>query len=159
MTLAATYFRSYLLCLGAARSALRSSISFRSSSTSSSSSSSSSTEKLWKVYLSGEIHSDWRDVIAKGVADKGLPVSLTSPNTSHEDSDDCGAIILGMQQERPNWDKIGATMNAIRTKTLLQDADIVVVRFGEKYRQWNAAFDAGYASALGKPIITLHPPE
>ena len=35
---------------------------------------------------------------------------------------------------------------------------MVVVRFGEKYRQWNAAFDAGYAAALGKSIITLHPP-
>lgn len=82
---------------------------------------------------------------------------LTSPNTSHEDSDDCGAIILGMQEERSNWDRISATMNHVRTKTLLQDADVVVVRFGEKYRQWNAAFDAGYASAMGKPLITLHP--
>jgi YtoQ family protein len=34
-----------------------------------------------------------------------------------------------------------------------------VVRFGPKYRQWNAAFDAGYAVALGKPIITLHDPD
>ena len=65
---------------------------------------------------------------------------------------------IGMQEERPNWDKIGASMNAIRTKSLLEDADVVVVRFGEKYRQWNAAFDAGYAHALEKPIITLHPP-
>jgi len=120
---------------------------------------SSSSERIWNVYLSGEIHSDWRQVISKGVADKKLPVNLTSPNTSHEDSDDCGAIILGMQEERPNWDKIGAGMNNIRTKTLLTEADIVVVRFGEKYRQWNAAFDAGYAAALGKPLITLHPPE
>jgi YtoQ family protein len=116
------------------------------------------SEKIWKVYLSGEIHSDWREVIAKGVSDNNLPVSLTSPNTSHEDSDDCGAIVLGMEEERRNWDKIGANMNGIRTKTLLREADVVVVRFGEKYRQWNAAFDAGYASALGKPVITLHPP-
>ena len=108
--------------------------------------------------FSGEIHSDWREVIANGVKEKNLPVTLTSPNTSHEDSDDCGAIILGMQEERPNWDKIGAAMNAIRTQTLLKEADVVVVRFGEKYRQWNAAFDAGMASALGKPLITLHPP-
>lgn len=115
-------------------------------------------ERVWNVYLSGEIHSDWRDVIAAGVDEKNLPVTLTSPNTSHEDSDDCGAIILGMEEERRNWDKIGANMNAVRTKTLLENADVVVVRFGEKYRQWNAAFDAGYAAALGKPIITLHPP-
>lgn len=107
--------------------------------------------------MTGEIHSDWREVITKGVADKNLPVTLTSPNTSHEDSDDCGAIVLGMEEERPNWDKIGANMNNIRTKTLIKDADVVVVRFGEKYRQWNAAFDAGYAAALGKSIITLHP--
>lgn len=107
----------------------------------------------------GEIHSDWREVIASGISEKNLPVTLTSPNTSHEDSDDCGAIILGMEEKRPNWDKIGASMNGIRTQTLLKDADVVVVRFGEKYRQWNAAFDAGFAAALGKPIITLHPPE
>lgn len=119
---------------------------------------SSSADRTWRVYLSGEIHSDWREVISDGVAKKKLPVALTSPNTSHEDSDDCGAIILGMEEERPNWDKIGAGMNGIRTQTLLKEADVVVVRFGEKYRQWNAAFDAGYAAALGKPIITLHPP-
>jgi YtoQ family protein len=110
------------------------------------------------MLFAGEIHSDWRDVIAAGVAHHKLPVVLTSPNTSHEDSDDCGAIILGMQEERPNWDMLGARMNAVRTQTAIKDADIVVVRFGEKYRQWNAAFDAGYAAALGKPIITLHPP-
>ena len=56
---------------------------------------SSTPEKVWNVYLSGEIHSDWRQVIADGVQSKALPVKLTSPNTSHEDSDDCGAIILG----------------------------------------------------------------
>jgi hypothetical protein len=71
---------------------------------------SSPAEKVWQVYLSGEIHSDWRDVIAKGVESKRLPVHLSSPNTSHEDSDDCGAIILGMEEKRTNWDKIGAGM-------------------------------------------------
>jgi YtoQ family protein len=130
----------------------------RSSSSVQGSSFRSFATSTWKVYLSGEIHSDWREVIADGVAKKNLPAILTSPNTSHENSDDCGAIILGMEEERRNWDKIGANMNGIRTKTLLSEADIVVVRFGEKYRQWNAAFDVGYAAALGKPIITLHPP-
>ena len=117
-----------------------------------------SSEKVWNVYLSGEIHSDWRQIISSGIQSKGMPVKLTSPNTSHEDSDDCGAIILGMEEKRTNWDKIGARMNGIRTQTLIREADVVVVRFGEKYRQWNAAFDAGYAAALNKPIITLHPP-
>lgn len=118
---------------------------------------SSSSEKIWKVYLSGEIHSDWRDVIQKGSKERNLKVSFSSPNTSHEDSDDCGAIILGMEEERHNWDKIGANMNNIRTKNLIEEADVVVVRFGEKYRQWNAAFEAGFAAAKGKSIITLHP--
>lgn len=108
--------------------------------------------------MSGEIHSDWREQIAEGVKEKNLPVTLTSPNTNHEDSDDCGAIILGMEEERVNWDKIGGNMNNVRTKTLIKEADVVVVRFGEKYRQWNAAFDAGYAAALNKNVITLHPP-
>lgn len=83
------------------RSLARTSTSVRSLSTS---------EKVWKVYLSGEIHSDWREVIANGISEKKLPVSITSPNTSHEDSDDCGATILGMEQERPNWDKIGKSL-------------------------------------------------
>ena len=101
----------------------------------------SASDKTWKIYLSGEIHSDWREVIAKGVAEKNLPVSLSSPNTSHEDSDDCGAIILGSEEERRNWDKLGANMNNLRTKTLIKDADIVVVRFGPKYRQCKYSFD------------------
>ena len=114
--------------------------------------------RVWDVYLSGEIHSDWREKIADGVKRLNLPVSLSSPNTSHEDSDDCGAIILGMEEKRQNWDKLGANVNLIRTRTLLEDADIVVCRFGEKYRQWNAAFEAGQATALGKSLIVLHPP-
>src|SRR5918999_830868 len=81
----------------------------------------------WQVYLSGEIHTDWRERIIRG-------------------------------EQRPFWkDHIGAGVNALRTRTLLQNADVVVVRFGEQYRQWNAAFDAGMAAALGKPLVTLHP--
>ena len=114
--------------------------------------------RTWRVYLSGEIHSDWREQISKGCEALELPIEFSGPNPSHEDSDDCGAIILGMEEMRPNWDKIGANMNAIRTRTLIDEADVVVVRFGEKYRQWNAAFDAGYAAAHSKPTITLHPP-
>jgi len=97
-------------------------------------------------------------VITKGVESRDLPVTLTSPNTSHEDSDDCGAVILGMEGERKNWDMLGGKMNSLRTTKLLEDADIVVVRFGDKYRQWNAAFEAGYAAAKGKHVITVHPP-
>ncbi len=113
----------------------------------------------WTVYLSGEIHTDWRERIARGIADAGLDVTLTAPVTDHAASDDCGAAILGEPGERFWRDHLGAGVNAIRTRTLLERADVVVVRFGEQYRQWNAAFDAGVAAALGKPLITLHPPE
>lgn len=115
--------------------------------------------KLWSVYLSGEIHSDWRERIARGVEAADLPVELLAPVTDHAASDDCGVDILG-PEENPFWrDHKGAGINAIRTQNLIRHADIVVVRFGDKYRQWNAAFDAGYAAALGKSIITLHDPE
>ena len=118
-----------------------------------------SMQRRWKVYLSGEIHSDWRERIEAGVAEAGLPVELSAPIPVHEDSDDCGVAIFGAEPDKFWHDRKGAQLNAIRTQTLIQDADVVVVRFGEKYKQWNAAFDAGYAAALGKPIITLHPPE
>jgi YtoQ family protein len=114
------------------------------------------SQRTWSVYLSGEIHTDWREKIAAGIEAAGLPVDLAAPVTVHEDSDDCGAAILG-EEDKPFWrDHKGAKVNALRTRTLIERADIVVVRFGEKYRQWNAAFDAGYASALGKSVITVH---
>jgi len=113
----------------------------------------------WKVYLSGEIHSDWREQIIDGCKQAKLNINFMSPVTDHASSDDCGAVILG-EEEIPFWrDHKGAKINAIRTRTSIEKADVVVVRFGDKYRQWNAAFDAGYAAALGKPIITLHDPE
>ena len=115
------------------------------------------SERTWTVYLAGEIHSDWREVIAAGVEEAGLPVRLTSPVTDHPASDDCGVEILGPEDVKFWHDHKGAGVNAVRTYTLLREADIVVVRFGEQYKQWNAAFDAGQAAALGKPLITLHP--
>ncbi len=117
------------------------------------------SEKTWTVYLSGEIHSDWREQIARGVEAAGLPVRLSAPVTVHEDSDVCAAAIFGPQESGFWRDHSSAKLNAIRTGTLIAAADLVVVRFGEKYKQWNAAFDAGYAAALGKPFITLHPAE
>ena len=110
------------------------------------------------VYLAGEIHSDWREQIADGIAHANLDVSLTGPVTDHDASDDCGVSILGEESDAFWKDHKGAKINAIRTRTLLQQADLVVVKFGDKYKQWNAAFDAGYAVAIGKPLITLHDP-
>lgn len=111
------------------------------------------------VYLSGEIHTDWRDVIRNGALAAGLDIAFTGPVTDHESSDDCGVAILGAEDKGFWKDHKGAKLNAIRTRTLIEQADIVVVRFGEKYKQWNAAFDAGYAAALGTPLIVVHAPE
>ncbi|MBC7282238.1 YtoQ family protein [Hoeflea sp.] len=113
----------------------------------------------WTIYLSGEIHTDWRDRIEAGAKAAGLPVAFSAPVTHHEASDDAGVAILGSEPDKFWHDHKGAQINAIRTRTLIGKADIVVVRFGEKYKQWNAAFDAGYASALGKPLIILHQDE
>jgi len=112
--------------------------------------------KTWKIYLSGEIHTDWRERIADGVRGAGLPVEFSAPVTNHDASDEVGVAILGREDEKFWHDHKGAKINAIRTRGLIEDADVVVVRFGDKYKQWNAAFDAGYASALGKSIIVLH---
>jgi len=117
------------------------------------------TSKTWIVYLAGEIHSDWRERIARGVRDADLPVELTAPVTDHGASDDCGVAILGEEASGFWKDHKGAGVNSIRTRSMIEEADLVVVRFGDKYRQWNAAFDAGYAAALGKPVVTLHPPD
>jgi YtoQ family protein len=114
------------------------------------------SERTWDVYLSGEIHSDWRQQIAAGVESAALPIRLSGPVTDHEASDDAGTGTLGDEAEDFWGDHKGAGVNAIRTQTLIRNADVVVVRFGDKYRQWNAAFDAGFAAALGKPVVTLH---
>ncbi len=116
-------------------------------------------ERIWNVYLSGEIHSDWRERIEAGTREAGLPVSFSAPVTDHAASDEAGTGTLGEEGEAFWRDHKGAGVNAIRTQTLIGAADLVVVRFGDRYRQWNAAFDAGYAAALGKPTITLHDAE
>lgn len=109
------------------------------------------------VYLSGEIHTDWRDEVAE--AADGLDVTFTGPVTDHAASDDCGVAILGAEASKFWHDHKGAKLNAIRTRHGIETADIVVVRFGAQYKQWNAAFDAGYAAALGKPLIIVSLPE
>ena len=110
-----------------------------------------------RIYLSGEIHTDWRDQIIAACGD--LNLSFDGPVTDHAASDDCGVEILGAEPNKFWHDRKGAQLNAIRTRTGIEQADVVVVRFGEKYKQWNAAFDAGYAAALGKSIIVLSMPE
>ncbi len=109
----------------------------------------------WNVYLSGEIHSDWRQQLLDGCNDLQLPITFTSAVTDHEASDGAGDL-LGAEESGFWRDHKSSKVNSIRTKTLIEKCDLAVVRFGEKYKQWNAAFDAGYCAALGKPYITLH---
>jgi len=111
---------------------------------------------MLNVYLAGEIHTNWREEIIDLCVREKLDIKFTSPVTDHEASDNCGVEILG-EEEKSIWkDRKGANINSIRTKKSIQDSDIVIVKFGEKYKQWNAAFDAGYASALNKSIIVIH---
>ncbi|MGF1701459.1 YtoQ family protein [Photobacterium makurazakiensis] len=107
------------------------------------------------VYLSGEIHTDWREQIVQGCKDNGVNAVFTSAVTDHDTSDSAGDV-LGEESYSFWRDHKSAKVNAIRTKTLIEKCDIAVVRFGDQYKQWNAAFDAGYCAALGKPYITLH---
>tara|TARA_Y100000991_G_scaffold125981_1_gene94883 strand:+ start:300 stop:749 length:450 start_codon:yes stop_codon:yes gene_type:complete len=111
---------------------------------------------MLNVYLSGEIHSDWRQEIIKLCNKEKLNISFSSPVTNHEASDNCGVEILGHEEKNFWKDNKGANINSIKTRKSIKDCDIVVVKFGEKYRQWNAAFDAGYAAALNKSIIVIH---
>ena len=109
----------------------------------------------WNVYLSGEIHTDWRQQIQSGAKQNNLPVTFTSAVTDHEASDAAGDL-LGIEDNNFWRDHKSSKVNSIRTKTLIERCDVAVVRFGDKYKQWNAAFDAGCCAALGKPYITLH---
>jgi YtoQ family protein len=109
----------------------------------------------WIVYLSGEIHTDWRQQISDGVNARDLPVTFSSAVTDHEASDAAGDV-LGHEPNSFWRDQKSSKVNGIRTRTLLNKCDIAIVRFGDKYKQWNAAFDAGYCAAIGKPYITLH---
>ncbi len=109
----------------------------------------------WTVYLSGEIHTDWREKIKKGAEQHDLPVRFTSAVTDHAVSDAAGDI-LGRESSNFWRDHKSSKVNRIRTKTLMEKCDIAVVRFGDRYKQWNAAFDAGYCAAIGKPYVTLH---
>jgi YtoQ family protein len=77
----------------------------------------------WNVYLAGEIHSDWRERIAEGTKHAGLEVTFTSPVTDHAASDDVGVAILGEENNGFWKDHKGAGVNAIRTQSLIRQAD------------------------------------
>ena len=114
---------------------------------------------MLNIYLAGEIHSDWRDEIIQLTKKNDLNVNFSSPVTDHDASDNCGVEILGNEETQFWKDNKGAKLNAIRTRKEIENSDIVIVKFGEKYKQWNAAFDAGYAAALNKSLIIIHSDE
>ena len=107
------------------------------------------------VYLSGEIHTNWRNEIQNGVKENNLEIEFVSAVTDHDASDAAGDC-LGEENKQFWRDHKSAKVNVIRTKTLIEKSDLAVIRFGEKYKQWNAAFDAGYCAATGTPYVTLH---
>ena len=113
----------------------------------------------WIVYLSGEIHTNWREEIKKKSKSLKLQIKFIEPVTNHELSDDCGKKILGSEKKKFWHDHKSAKLNSIRIKAGIKQADIIIVKFGDKFKQWNAAFDAGYAAALGKAIIIMHKDE
>ena len=114
---------------------------------------------MLNIYLAGEIHSDWRDDIIQLTKKNDLNVNFSSPVTDHDASDNCGVEILGNEDTQFWKDNKGAKLNAIRTRKEIENSDIVIVKFGDKYKQWNAAFDAGYAAALNKSLIIIHSDE
>jgi YtoQ family protein len=67
----------------------------------------------WAVYLSGEIHTDWREQIIKGCEEAGLPIQLTLAVTDHDASDAAGDFIDG--ETNNFWrDHKSAKINAMR---------------------------------------------
>lgn len=109
----------------------------------------------WIVYLSGEIHTDWRDRIKSASAERQLPIRFVSAVTNHPASDAAGDC-LGREEDGFWRDHTSSGVNAMRTTTMIKHCDLAVIRFGSQYKQWNAAFDAGQCAALGKPYVTLH---
>jgi len=112
---------------------------------------------MYTVYLAGEIHSNWREEIITG--SKDFDITFLTPESDHASSDDIGKDVVGDQETNFYNDHVSAKINSMRNNTYLKRADIVVVKFGEKYKQWNAAFDAGQAVALNKKLIVIHPEE
>ena len=112
----------------------------------------------YTIYLSGEIHSSWRGEIIDACKKLNLPITFLSAIDDHDASDNAGDV-LGIEEKQFWKDHKSAKINVLRTRTMIEKADIVIIRFGDKYKQWNVAFDAGICTALNKPYITLHSEE
>lgn len=111
------------------------------------------------IYLAGEIHSDWRNRFRSLVEERGVEAAFVGPQEAHDRSDAVGEDILGPQPGDRYRDLMGARVNTLRTRVLLRRTDLAVAYFGQQYRQWNTASDAGAALAAGIPLILVREPD
>lgn len=111
------------------------------------------------VYAAGEIHSEWRDELRGYLEAVNVEAEIIGPQEQHDRSDSVGEDILGAQPNARYRDLIGARVNILRTRVLMQRADLCVAFFGPKYKQWNTAADAGSAVAAGLPLILVRADE
>ena len=111
------------------------------------------------IYLAGEIHSEWRDELRRELEARDVPATYVGPQEVHARSDDVGEDILGEQPGQRYRDLMGARVNTLRTRVLMARADLAVAYFGEKYKQWNTAADAGAAVASGIPLLLVRAPD
>jgi len=109
------------------------------------------------VYLAGQIHDDWREVLKEKSKEKGYPIHFVGPQTNHDESDDIGEKMLGKQPGKKYRDDAASDINNIRTQILLQKSDAVIAMFGEQYKQWNTAMDVSAAITMNKPVIIIRP--
>ncbi|KGX89159.1 YtoQ family protein [Pontibacillus litoralis] len=109
------------------------------------------------VYLAGEIHNDWRSEVIEKAEHRALPLTFVSPQTNHDRSDAIGEVILGEQPNPIYRDDTASSINNLRTEVWMNKADIVIAFFGEQYKQWNTAMDAGAAISKNKPTILIRP--
>lgn len=107
------------------------------------------------IYLAGEIHSDWREAFRDLLDERDVPARCVGPQEVHDRSDAVGEDILGEQPDARYRDLMGASVNTLRTRILMARADLAVAKFGDQYRQWNTAADAGAAVASGIPLILV----
>jgi|SRR5690554_295003 len=107
------------------------------------------------VYLAGEIHGPWRQQLRELVEARDLPVRFVGPQEEHDRSDSIGEDIVGSQPSPRFRDLEGARANALRTRVLMRRADLAVAYFGNQYKQWNTAADAGAAAAAGIPLLLV----
>lgn len=113
----------------------------------------------YTIYLSGEIHTNWREQITQGIIENQLDIEVLSPITDHDSSDNVSSRILGEEQNTFWKDHKSAKINSLRTNNYISRSNIVIIKFGDKYKQWNAAYDAGLAIGLGIPTIIMHSQE